>query len=125
MSPLNERNEAPFEFRPLTADFLYLRLLGDALTKYDGHGQRLHRYGKLLWKREAALDSWALRIQRHLDEVRSVWTFVNNHYEGFSPKTCQRLAQRLGFELSLPSTAAELAANERGQLDLFAQTPPA
>jgi len=75
--------------------------------------------------REAALDSWALRIQRHLDEIRSVWTFANNHYEGFSPETCQRLAQRLGFELSLPTTAGERALNDVGQLDLFAETPPA
>ena len=96
MSGLNERNQAPFEFQPITTDFLYLRLLGDALTKYDESGQRIHRYDKLLWQREAALDSWALRIQRHLDEIRSVWTFANNHYEGFAPETCQRLAQRLG-----------------------------
>jgi uncharacterized protein YecE (DUF72 family) len=123
-SPLNERNEAPFELRPLTTDFLYLRLLGDALTKYDGDGQRMHRYGKLLWKREAALDSWALRIQRHLAKVRSVWTFVNNHYEGFSPETCQRLAERLGFELALPAGGKELAPNDRGQLDLFADSHP-
>ena len=122
MSPLNERNQAPFEFQPLTTDFLYLRLLGDALTKYDADGQRVHRYGKLLWKREAALESWALRIQRHLDEIRSVWTFVNNHYEGFAPETCQRFAQRLGFELALPRE--EVAApNEKNQLDLFVQTP--
>lgn len=124
MSRLNERNQAPFEFQPITTDFLYLRLLGDALTKYDANGQRMHRYGKLLWKREAALDSWALRIQRHLDEIRNVWTFANNHYEGFSPVTCQRLAQRLGFELPLPTTAAERPLNEAGQLDLFAETPP-
>jgi uncharacterized protein YecE (DUF72 family) len=125
MSPLNERNQAPFEFQPITTDFLYLRLLGDALTKYDGDGRRVHRYGKLLWKREAALDSWALRIQRHLDEVRSIWTFVNNHYEGFSPETCQRLAARLGFDLPLPAGEKGDTPNERGQLDLFAETPPA
>jgi len=123
-SPLNERNQAPFEFQPITTDFLYLRLLGDAVTKYDGNGQRIHRYGKLLWKREAALDSWALRIQRHLDEIRSVWAFANNHYEGYSPETCQRLAQRLGFELPLPAPATRDSPNERGQLDLFAETPP-
>jgi len=123
-SPLNERNQAPFEFQPITTDFLYLRLLGDAVTKYDGNGQRIHHYGKLLWKREAALDSWALRIQRHLDEIRSVWAFANNHYEGYSPETCQRLAQRLGFELPLPAPAARDSPNERGQLDLFAETPP-
>jgi uncharacterized protein YecE (DUF72 family) len=123
-SGLNERNLAPFEFQPLTSDFLYLRLLGDALTKYDGKGERLHRYGKLLWKREAALDSWGVRIQRHLHDVRSVWAFANNHYEGFSPETCQRLAQRLGYALPLPTGDKAVAPNEPGQLDLFAKTPP-
>jgi uncharacterized protein YecE (DUF72 family) len=120
MSPLNERNLAPFEFQPLTTDFIYLRLLGDSLTKYEGNGERLHRYGKLLWKREAALDSWALRIQRHLDGVRNIWVFANNHYEGFSPETCQRLAERLGFNLSLPPGENAVESNQRGQLDLFA-----
>lgn len=123
-TPLNERNLAPFEFQPLTTDFLYLRLLGHTVTKYDADGKRIHRYDKLLWKREAALDSWALRIQRQLDEIRNVWTFVNNHYEGFAPATCQRLAERLGFELTLPSPEAA-PPHERGQLDLFAEPPPA
>jgi uncharacterized protein YecE (DUF72 family) len=117
-SPLNERNLAPFEFLPTTTDFIYLRLLGDYSTKYDPDGQHLHRYGKLLWKREAALESWALKIERHLGEIRSVWGFVNNHFEGFSPETCQRLANRLGFELPLPS-AEETASADPGQLDLF------
>ena len=116
---LNERNLAPFEFLPRTTDFLYLRLLGDYSTKYDREGQHVHRYGKLLWKREAALESWALKIERHLGEVRNVWAFVNNHFEGFAPETCQRLANRLGFELALPS-ALETASADPGQLDLFA-----
>jgi uncharacterized protein YecE (DUF72 family) len=117
-SPLNERNLAPFEFLPTTTDFIYLRLLGDYSTKYDPEGQHLHRYGKLLWKREAALESWALKIERHLSEARSVWGFVNNHFEGFSPETCQRLANRLGYDLALPS-AEETASADPGQLDLF------
>ncbi len=118
-SPLNERNLAPFEFLPTTTDFLYLRLLGDYTTKYNRDGEHVHRYGKLLWKREAALESWALKLERHLGEVRSVWSFVNNHFEGFAPETCQRLANRLGFELALPS-AEETASADPGQLDLFA-----
>ena len=118
-SALNERNLAPFELWPHTTDFIYVRLLGDYSTKYDGDGKYMHRYGKLLWKREAAVESWALKIQRHLGEVRNVWAFVNNHYEGFAPETCQRLAEKLGFELPLPS-AAEAASATPGQLDLFA-----
>ena len=124
LSPLNERNLAPFEFQPLTTDFIYLRLLGDTFTKYGSDRKRIHRYDKLLWKREAALDSWAVRLQRHLDEIRSVWSFVNNHYEGFAPATCQRLAERLGYEMPLPVAEAP-PPNERGQLDLFPEPPSA
>jgi uncharacterized protein YecE (DUF72 family) len=119
-SPLNERNLAPFEFLPQTTDFLYLRLLGDYATKYGTDGQHMHHYGKLLWKREAALESWSLKIERHLSEVRNVWGFVGNHFEGFAPETCQRLAQRLGFALTLPSEEEKnLSEQERSQLDLF------
>ena len=119
-SPLNERNLAPFEFLPHTTDLLYLRLLGDYTTKYNGDGKHLHRYEKLLWKREAALDSWSLRIERHLDTVGEVLAFAGNHFEGFAPETCQRLAQRLGFDLPLPSATEKILAEEqRAQLDLF------
>jgi uncharacterized protein YecE (DUF72 family) len=118
-TPLNERNLAPFEFLPRTTDFLYLRLLGDYATKYNVDGNQLHRYEKLLWKREAALESWSLKIERRLPEVRSVWAFVSNHFEGFAPETCRRLAERLGFNLPLPSKIEEaLSEQERSQLDL-------
>jgi len=120
-TPLSERNLAPFEFLPLTTDFLYLRLLGDYATKYNADGKHLHRYQKLLWKREAALDSWSLKIDRHLAEVRRVFAFSGNHFEGFAPESCQRLAQRLGFDLPLPSETEKIFAEEnRAQLDLFA-----
>jgi uncharacterized protein YecE (DUF72 family) len=119
-SALNERNLAPFEFLPCTTDFLYLRLLGDYATKYDRDGLFVHRYHKLLWKREAALESWSLKIERHLAGVRNVWAFVSNHFEGFAPETCQRLAHRLGFELPLPSEAEKvLSEQDQSQLDLF------
>jgi uncharacterized protein YecE (DUF72 family) len=122
-SPLNERNLAPFEFLPCTADFLYLRLLGDYSTKYDAEGKHVHRYDKLLWKREAALESWALRVERHLSEVRNVWAFVSNHFEGFAPGTCQRLAERLGFQMNLPAQDEEVASRQdRAQLDLFKES---
>ncbi len=117
-SPLNERNLAPFEPWPHTTDFVYIRLLGDYTTKYDDSGERMHRYGKLLWQREAAMESWALKMERHLSETRGVWAFVNNHFEGFAPETCQRLAERLGFVLPLP-TLSETASADPGQLDLF------
>jgi uncharacterized protein YecE (DUF72 family) len=118
-TPLNERNLAPFEFLPRTTDFLYLRLLGDYATKYDVDGGHVHRYERLLWKREAALESWSLKIERHFPEVRRVWAFAGNHFEGFAPETCRRFAQRLGFALSLPSeTEQALSPRGEAQLDL-------
>jgi uncharacterized protein YecE (DUF72 family) len=119
-SPLNQRNLAPFEFQPRTTDFLYVRLLGDYSTKYDDEGKHLHRYGKLLWKREVALESWILKMERQLPDIRALYIYVNNHFEGFAPETCQRLAERLGFELPLPG-GAELVGepNDRAQLDLL------
>jgi uncharacterized protein YecE (DUF72 family) len=119
-TPLNERNLAPFEFLPLTTDFIYLRLLGDYTTKYDGDGKFLHRYGKLLWKREAAMESWSVKVERHLSEVRNLWTFVSNHFEGFAPETAQRFARRLGFELPLPSQTEKMVSEtNRAQLELL------
>jgi uncharacterized protein YecE (DUF72 family) len=118
-TPLNERNLAPFEFLPCTTDFLYLRLLGDYATKYDVDGGHIHRYKKLLWKREAALENWSLKVKRHLPDVRSVLAFAGNHFEGFAPETCQRLAQRLGFGLPLPpETERAFSTDRRSQLDL-------
>ena len=39
--------------------------------------------------------------------------------EGFAPETCQRLAQRLGFDLALPSQCQQaFSADTRSQLDL-------
>ncbi len=118
-TPLNERNLAPFEFLPLTTDFLYLRLLGDYATKYDVDGEHVHRYEKLLWKREAAIESWSLKIERHLSEVRNVWAFVSNHFEGFAPETCQRLARRLGFDLRLPSETRKPSQTRKGRNSIF------
>jgi uncharacterized protein YecE (DUF72 family) len=113
------RNLAPFEFLPCTSDFLDLRLLGDYSTKYDVDGGHVHHYKKLLWKREAALESWSLKIERHRSEVRNVWAFVSNHFEGFAPETCQRLAQRLDLSAILPSETEQVAsAQKRSQLDL-------
>jgi hypothetical protein len=51
--------------------------------------------------------------------VRNVWAFVGNHFEGFAPETCQRLAQRLGFDLPLPAeTDQAFSTQRRSQLDL-------
>lgn len=111
VTPLSHSLEGAFEFLPRTTDFLYVRLLGDLETKYGGDGSRLHKYKGLLWPRDASLDTWALRIGAHLRETHYAFVYTNNHFEGFSPHTCVRFAERFGLALHLPS-AAELEGRD-------------
>jgi uncharacterized protein YecE (DUF72 family) len=64
------------------------------------------------------MESWALKIERQLSDVRAVYAYVNNHFEGFALESAQRLAERLGYELPLPSTEAQTSVEDRKQLDL-------
>jgi uncharacterized protein YecE (DUF72 family) len=110
-----------FEFLPQTANFLYLRLLGDLQNKYGTDGNRIHRYGEILWPRDASLDSWAVKVRTHLPQTEKVYILINNHFEGSSPRTCRRIAQNLGIEFSLPDapSLATEPAHEAQQLDLL------
>jgi uncharacterized protein YecE (DUF72 family) len=98
-----------------------VRLLGDLELKYAPDGSRLHKYRALLWPRDAALESWAVKVQEHAAGVSRVLIYGNNHYEGFSPMTCQRLARYFGRELVLPSDKQMDGQGDSvtGQLDLL------
>ena len=117
------QSQAAFGFLPQTASFLYVRLMGDLDTKFRADGGRQFRYGSLLWPRDAGIENWAHRLARHREDTGNIYVLVNNHFEGFSPLTCQRLARLLGIELELPSLtrhAAPPGPRERGeQMDLL------
>ncbi len=105
MTALADQDKAPFGFLPETADFLYVRLMGDQRTKYGAGGNRLVRYKERLWPRAAAIESWAVRLHKQVEHVKAIYIFCNNHYEGFAPVTCRELAARLGLDITLPATA--------------------
>ncbi len=117
LSPLAHQNEAPFEFAPLTTDFIYLRLLGDLQTKYAGSGQRLFQYTKLMWPRDGALESWAVKIRQHEEAVSRTLIYANNHYEGYAPATCQRMGALLGQRITLPEGPPPAAVKATAQLE--------
>ena len=102
MEPLAHEAEGAFEWLPQTSDFVYIRLMGDQKTKYSGDGARVHRYGSVMWARDRSLENWAVKVRHHLSESRRVYLYVNNHFEGSAPRTCQRLAGILGLPLDLP-----------------------
>jgi len=114
--PLDDQLHAGFGFLPVTAGHLYVRLLGDFRTKYGPDGKETHRYGRLLWPRDLALEHWAVKI-RHQTQAREIYVLANNHYEGMAVETVRRLAVKLGLEAPAPAAAAA------GQLELFGEAP--
>jgi len=118
-TPVDHQQEGAFEFLPDVADFLYVRLMGDLERKYNAQGETLHRYRALQWPRDAALENWAVRISQNAPSHIGVFVAASNHFEGFAPQTCQRLAARLGMNIALPDPAKSNAepSPERDFLD--------
>ncbi len=120
---LEHQGEGAFDFHPITTDFLYLRLMGDQRTKFRADGEGVFRYRELLWPRDSALESWAIRVKQHADRAAPVLAYINNHYEGFAPLTCRRFARQFGHELVIPHHGEPAPEAKGGQLDLFAPEP--
>jgi uncharacterized protein YecE (DUF72 family) len=82
--------DTPFLFEP-TGAFRYVRLLGDMSTKYLRGGGRRFTYGDILFDRRDDLAIWGDRLRRERTRGIPVQVFINNHYEGFSLVTSERL----------------------------------
>jgi uncharacterized protein YecE (DUF72 family) len=83
-------------FDPVTADFCYIRLLGDrkeieAITT---------SWGKEVIDRSANIDLWADWLARLFELCVKTLVYVNNHYAGHAPATVRRLEQRLQQKLA-------------------------
>jgi uncharacterized protein YecE (DUF72 family) len=120
VTPLDHQQEGAFEFLPQTADFVYLRLLGDLERKYASDGRALHAYRELLWPRDASLENWATRLRSRITEVSNLFIYANNHFEGFAPKSCHRLAALLDLPTrALPEPGGAEPDATSGQMSLL------
>lgn len=119
MSPTGEADAAAFGFYPSTADFALVRLMGDPTTKYRGDGSHVHRYREQMWPRARSLENWAVKIRQAAEELRDVFIFTNNHFEGFSPHTAQEIGRRVGLDIKLPGAAELHPDKEHGQMRLW------
>ena len=69
-----------------TADFVYIRWLGDRREFPSGHTQlKKDRDDDLLW--------WAGVVDRFLQEGRTIFAYANNHYQNHSPSTVERFLE--------------------------------
>jgi len=69
-----------------TADFAYIRWLGDRREFPSGHTHpKKERDDDLLW--------WSGVVDRFLEEGTTVFAYANNHYQNHSPSTLERLLE--------------------------------
>ena len=59
-------------------------------------------YDRLQWPRNASLESWAVKTRQHLTGNTRALVLASNHFEGFAPITCQRMAAEFGMTIQLP-----------------------
>ena len=77
-----------------TADFLYLRWLGQH-GRFAGHAEeRLDVTPQL--------QGWWEQLQPYLDQVQTIYGFFNNDYAGHSPSTCHRFKAIAGLPSKQP-----------------------
>jgi uncharacterized protein YecE (DUF72 family) len=69
-----------------TADFSYIRWLGDRREFPSGHTH-------LLRERDDDLRWWARVVDRFLEEGKTVFAYANNHYQNHSPSTLERFME--------------------------------
>jgi uncharacterized protein YecE (DUF72 family) len=69
-----------------TADFSYIRWLGDRREFPEGHTH-------LKKEREKDLRWWANLVGRFLEEGKTVFAYANNHYQNHSPSTLDRFLE--------------------------------
>ena len=78
----------------VTADFLYLRWLGDR--------REIERYDRVQVDRSESFSAWDRDLSRVLPEVREVFGYFNNHWAGHSPASANEMKRRLGLAVVDP-----------------------
>ena len=73
----------------ITADFLYVRWLGDrrAIEKYD----------RVQIDRSDSFRAWEAALMGALGRVTEVYGYFNNHWAGHSPESANEMKRRLGL----------------------------
>ena len=73
----------------VTADFLYVRWLGDR--------REIEKYDHVQIDREDSFATWEADLMKVFGEVREVYGYFNNHWAGHSPASANEMKRRLGL----------------------------
>jgi uncharacterized protein YecE (DUF72 family) len=95
---------------PVTADFCYLRFLGDhaamdhRVARARELGTKTRDWDELVVDRTEDLRGWIPSVRELLRRVPQVFAYFNNHYAGFAPGSLELFARLWGEEVA---TSAE------------------
>jgi uncharacterized protein YecE (DUF72 family) len=73
------------KFDPITADFAYVRLLGDR----KGIETLTKTWDKVIVDRSAELSEWAKLCRPIVRRGVKLFVYINNHYSGHAPATAE------------------------------------
>jgi uncharacterized protein YecE (DUF72 family) len=94
-------------FDPITADFAYIRLLGD---RY-GIEEQTRTWDKVIVDRSREVQDWVGICHRLVRRGVEVLVYANNHYAGHAPATVRMILEALG-EAQKARAAANTGAGE-------------
>lgn len=84
----------------VTADFLYVRLIGDRRVtdraSIASTGLKRPTFGELFVDKSESLDRWAELLRPAVASASETFAYANNHYAGHGPATIRELVERLG-----------------------------
>jgi uncharacterized protein YecE (DUF72 family) len=106
------------KFDPITADFTYIRWLGDR----KGIEERTKMWDKVIVDRTTELNEW-VEIARKAHKRRiQIFAYANNHYAGHAPATVEQFQAMLGaLDEFGPTSTVKLrkVPSEKRQSTLF------
>jgi len=82
---LNQYLETPSE---VTADFIYLRMVGD---------REITKFSEIQKDRSEDMKRWASAVKENSGKFESGYVFFNNHFAGFSPESANEFRRLLGL----------------------------
>lgn len=78
MTPVDELMK---KLDPVTADFTYIRWLGDR----KGIEEKTKHWNQVIVNRQREMETWVPAIDKLLERRLRVYAYFNNHYAGFAP----------------------------------------
>ncbi len=101
------------KFDPITADFTYVRWLGDR----KGIEQQTKVWNKIIVDRRADLSEWAEILGKVHKRKIQILAFANNHYAGYGPGTIEQFRELWRREVG--SETGKHKRAEQGQRSKF------